>query len=482
MNPDVLIVGAGPTGLALAYDLARRGNKNIRIIDKKPTTSEHSKAFGVHARTQEILDIMGMGDDFQKAGELKPKVVFHFGEKHQRALNLDLIDSPHNNIMSLPQSESESILHKNLQKYLQVEWNTELVGCENEEYILLKNGVEERVKPKWIVGCDGAHSFLRQSNNIPFTGDKFDQVFFMEDVTGECIHDPKFFHILFRKASEPTVMLFPFAGGRVRVITLAGDVYNGFKNKEVHWKSNFVINSRHVAKLHFKNIFLCGDAAHVHSPVGGQGMNTSIQDGFNLSWKLDLVLKGAAPVSILDAFEAERMPVIKRLVKMTRTMTLGAYFAPVPIKYIIRKIARFMFKRKKVNLAIATTMAQLLINYRNSPIVYDQNPKAPGPKAGDRLPDAELHDGKRVFSLLRNTTKHTLFLLQENAQIASFVKEKYGQLIDVRVICGDLMKLKYHAEPDSIYLIRPDGYIGYRALHADLNDLKRYLGSLFTTV
>lgn len=470
-NPDVLIVGAGPTGLALGIELSRRGN-SIRIVDKHEGTAVHSKAFGVHSRTQEILDIMGVGDDFQKFGYPKAKIIFHMG-RVCHYLHMDSVDSPYKSVMSLPQSDSEEILYKHLKDG--VEWETEVVGCIDDEYLLLKDGQQEKVKPKWVVGCDGAKSFIRHSNSIPFGGKTFNKTFYMQDVTGKTKLTTDAFHIIFN-GKKPSVMLFPFNETRLRIISLGSDKCEQVAVEKQYWSSQFIINSRHVPKLHFKNIFLAGDAAHIHSPAGGQGMNTSIQDAFNLGWKLDLVLKGAAPKSLLDSYEKERMPVIKQLIRMTEGLTKVVFFMPYPIKFVLTHLLMFALKVPGINRKMAANMAQLKINYRQSPIVQESDPSWSGPRAGDRLPDAVLHDGSRVYDFLKGNTKHLVLLMRENEQIATYIKQKLGKWIDVHVLCCDRL---YNSEPDSLYVIRPDGYIGYRERHASLKKLEGYLNSCF---
>ena len=477
MDLDVLIVGAGPTGLALAYDLSRRENTNIRIIDKNAGTATHSKAIALHARTLEILDIMGLGDQFREEGIKISHIHIHFNESNFK-LNFTTIDSPYPYILSIPQDVSEKILERNLA--VGVEWNTEFVSSENGEYTLSKNGHTETVRPKWVIGCDGAHSYMRQSNNIPFCGSSFANTFHMLDASGDFGLNSSEYHVFLSTTAAPT-LAFAMTPTRFRLISLEKENFDQFPIKEIHWETQFKVNSRHVSTLHFKNIFLCGDAAHIHSPVGGQGMNTSIQDGFNLSWKLDLVLKGAATNALLNSYEKERMPVIQGLVKITRAATYNLLFAPRLLREVLYRLIRLSVKIPILNKKVATNGSQITIHYRNSPIVFENKSKWRGPKAGERLPDAELYDGKRVMSLLKNTTKHTLFLMEENHELSSYVQKNYGKWIDVKVIYGDLMKLKYQAEPDSIYLIRPDGYIGYRAEHACFTELKRYLASIFLT-
>ncbi|MCH9608778.1 MAG: Pentachlorophenol 4-monooxygenase [Chlamydiales bacterium] len=469
MTVDILIVGAGPTGLALAYELSRRGNP-IRIIDKKEGLSTHSKALGIHARTLEILDKMGLIDDFLKVGEKKQGMYFHFGSS-TGFVDFSTITSPFPFILSLPQSESEKILYRHLS--VEVEWKTELVGEHEGEYLLDCEGKKECISPKWVIGCDGAHSFVRQSNQIPFTGDLFDHTFHMADIRGKIDVDYRNFHCFFRK-NKPAMLIFSYREDRHRIISLKGTSWEHIEQEEVLWESLFTVNSRHASTIHFKNLFLVGDAAHVHSPAGGQGMNTSIQDGFNLAWKLDLVLKGVADPSFLNSYEEERLPIISRLIKMTRSMTYFIFFAPLPLRLLYKNIAKLLISLPFFNKKMAIALSQISLNYKGSSIVRGKK----GLVAGNRFPDVQLENGQPLRSLLR-TPKHVLFLFQKNHSLSDWIKKAYGQWIEVHCLSGERIQKQLNATADSLYLVRPDGYLGFSSLKR--SHLERYLDSIFSS-
>ncbi len=483
----ILIVGAGPTGLTAALELSKRGH-TVRIIDKKKGPSNESKALAIQARTLEILDQMGIVDDFLEEGDQKQGVLFHLN-KHEASVQLPKLDTPYPFVLSIPQSRSERILIDHLK--IEVEWETELIHIDNERCLLRdKKGKEEWVKPAWLIGCDGGKSLVRQAKQIPFEGSELPATFALADMKAKTSLDSNFFHVFFHKRN--VAVLFPFPDNTYRMVFLtktkeerdlenytAGFIedafdkrypYSDFVPRKPSWVSIFSIHDRAAKHLRKGNTFLAGDAAHIHSPIGGQGMNTSIQDAYNLSWKLDLVIRGIATDSLLDSYEQERLPIIHNLLKQTTRATRLVMLAR-PL--LVFNLLKMLYKK------IAHGISQLGVNYCHSPIVSQpkRDRKWKGPKPGMRAPYGHTANGTSLFSYFR-AQKHVIFLFQENEEFVQTIKKNYGKWVDIYVIFGDEVKNKYAAKPESLYLIRPDGYVGYRSLHYQPAELLDYLNTI----
>lgn len=354
---DVLIVGAGPTGLTLAAQLQSFGVA-FRLIDKNADRAHESRALAVQARTVEILDTLGVGQELVSRGNPSARLALHF--EGGGAATVDLggfaaADTRFPFILFVSQAETEAVLGGHVGSAgAVIERGVELVAAVPDGETVrcrLRNGGgrEEELTARFLVGCDGAHSTVRKQASVPFEGDVYLQDFMLGDVDADGPLEPDTLHSY--AAAGCIAMFFPLRTPATwRVIAMRGksgsarpgaaaagddeslmrdglpladlqDVVDAATGASVRlrdpvWLTHFRLHHRQAATYRRGRIFLAGDAAHIHSPVGGQGMNTGIQDAWNLGWKLALVAAGRAPGDLLDTYQAERWPVGRNLLRI----------------------------------------------------------------------------------------------------------------------------------------------------------------------
>ncbi|MGH7813256.1 MAG: FAD-dependent monooxygenase [Candidatus Binataceae bacterium] len=445
----VLIAGAGPAGLMLAGELARHGTK-CRIIDKAPAPTMQSRALAIHARTLEVFDALGIADEVIAAGHKVFGVTAYSGGRRLAHISFDGLESRFPYIVMLPQSETERILGRHLAASgIEVERNLELTGLAQDN-----DGVSAVIRPtaggeplscraNWVVGCDGAHSAVRNSLGMKFEGAQYDEPFWLADTMVDFDqHDDE---IYVYAAAESIVVLFPIAHGRWRVVVggdeckdaLAPTVEQiqaamenaGVRGARAHdpiWLAQFRISRRRVENFSLGRVFLAGDSAHIHSPAGGQGMNTGLQDAFNLGWKLALADSGAARPELLATYNDERFPVSGDVLRETDLMT-RAITMREPVGRAIRdRLAPVLSATDFVRRRASRTISEIAVNYRQSPIVGEHRAGLAeslrraggpgvgawyefgnGPAAGDRALDVEGIEvpgsaAHRLYEALRN--------------------------------------------------------------------------------
>ena len=513
----VIINGAGPVGLSMACSLARHGTP-FRIFDKAPEPATQSRALAIFPRTIEVFNTLGILDEVLDQG-LKLDEVCMYNESRELAhMKFDSIDSPYKFAISLPQSHTERILQSRLEALgSRVERQMELVGLTQDATGVTASyrkadGSEETVAGSWFLGCDGAHSAARHLIGMNFQGAQYEEEFLLADVKIDS-DLPTNQASLFTTA-DGLFAYFPFKGGRGRIIadhrigathaaeeptmeeiaTIAKHrCFQRFEISDPAWKAWFRISHRIVESFSSGRVFLCGDAAHIHSPAGGQGMNTGIQDAFNLAWKIDLVLRGLADIGFLASYEAERMPVVRSTVNITDRMTRTATAHGPAAKHLRDMLIPLMSGLPFVREAMAQRMAEISIDYRGTDWVENHGL---GPvHAGDRAPDAVLYDrvGRRevrIFDLLK--TPGFVLLAFEGYSAKNIdpaiLKDLPGQVYRIRrpgleIGPADLEdrdcvagKAYGAAEDGLLILIRPDGYVAYRGPNAA--ELSAYLGRL----
>lgn len=545
-NCDALVVGAGPTGLTMALELARHGLRP-RIIDKAPQPSQTSKALGVHARTMEYFERVGLAQRAMTEGRILHGGSIYSQRQRIVHLNFDQLESRYNFIVILPQSLTEKLLAEKLADFgISVERNVELTGfhqqaADIDAMLRHADGREEVLRAPWLIGCDGAHSQVRHELNMPFHGRAFEETFSLADVRLEAnLPDDEMTVFL---SSGDIVALFPMPGERrFRVIVerhegppVAGQpTLDDFQRSldehapvathvsDAVWMSHFRISQRQVEHYRRGRVFLAGDAAHIHSPVGGQGMNTGIQDAVNLGWKLSLVQNGHADESLLDSYDEERRPIGRRLLQATGAMS-QVILLRHPVADKLRDwTASLVTSLDVVQDKIRKSMSELSIHYRSSSIVTEHRPGDwrtaltslwdSGPRAGDRAPDAaglRTADGKqrRCFDLLAGKGHVMLFFaaraddeaaararqqrIRQLAQRYHGLVEQYTVLPpDGQAACsthdsstlmdtaGELHR-NYSVRDETLLIVRPDGYLAYRGEPADADKIEAYLLSLF---
>ncbi len=519
-NIDVLIVGAGPSGLMMACQLAIRGIR-FRIIDKKEQPISYSGALIIQARSLEIFKQMGIAQKAINNGIIADEIRVLFNGKKTFSIPIKNIGqglSQFPYFLMLEQSKTEQLLIEFLENYgYAVESKTELLKFTQDSNVVtsilkLENRHDEILKTKYIIAADGVNSSLRQCLNIPFIGTTHPVSLFVTDCKAE-LNIPSN-TICFSFSNNASTGLFPLKDGKWRIDgtipkgletnrTLKfEDIENKFAERipmniklyEPNWFSVFHSHQRYAKWFQQNRCFLVGDAAHVCSPVGAQGMNTGLQDAYNLAWKLTLVIKQNAAASILNSYSTERFGIAKNIITytdkvfnlVTSNNFLVKKFLVYIIPFILKLLLPFLQKQKNIRQFCFKKISEIGIHYRKSAFSTNAtsgNFPLSSPKPGDRLPYFIYYEfGKEInFQDKIKGTGFHLFLFSKNAPLHEIIEvaEYYKGIISVEMI-------PYNPESKSLfyslgiknsgfYLIRPDSYIAYRSNKPDTNHFKNYL-------
>jgi 2-polyprenyl-6-methoxyphenol hydroxylase-like FAD-dependent oxidoreductase len=477
MKP-VLIVGAGPVGMTLASELARYGVP-VRIVDRAAERTDKSKALVVWSRTLELLDRGGGSAPFIDAGFKVEAANFIAGDKVIGRVTMDGVQSPYPYGLMLPQSETERLLEERLHSLvIDVERRVELAtfksGADGVEAVLRHaDGREEAMSADWLVGCDGAHSTVRHGVGAAFAGETLNSDWMLADIhmTGYPFPDSEMSVYWHR---DGVFVIFPISPGRYRVIAdlpAAGAEHppaptleqvqaimdrrgpSGLKAFDPIWLAGFRINGRKVANYRWGRVFLAGDAAHVHSPAGGQGMNTGMQDAFNLAWKLALVVRGTCDEQLLDSYSQERSGVGDEVLKAAGRLTaIGTMRNPVA-QTVRNLVGHVMLGLSPVQHAIADAMTEVTIGYPGSPLNGPSSGGA-GPKPGERV----VPVAGQVPVGSGGTPRFALFA--EKTSATADLMRRFDGLLD-----PDIRPPLYEG---GIWLARPDGYVACSSRDADV--------------
>ena len=539
---EVLIIGAGPTGLALATQLRTFGTA-FRIVDGSLDRARESRALAVQARTLEILDSVGLGEALVARGRTSARLVLHSGARTLASVQLGGIgatDTPFPFILFVSQAETERLLGEHLvASGVEIERGIELARFaadhDGVECVLRHpDGREERLRTDFLVGCDGAHSTVRKHAGFAFEGGSYPQDFVLGDVEADGPLEADAINSFI--GGGGVAMFFPLGTPTTwRVIAMRAPTDDGDRPettaaqdspvaplsleelqsivspptdgsvivRDPAWLTHFRLHHRQVAHYRHGRVFLAGDAAHIHSPVGAQGMNTGMQDAWNLGWKLALVSRGAATLELLDSYEAERWPVGQFLLRytdrifgtFTRAMSAGR-FATWAREAVIPQVLPRLLASSRLRNAAFRFVSELGIHYRRSPAVAEGKPHlGSGPRAGDRLPDFPLElDGQRV-TLQRSVVGPHLTLLLcgdsgawEATRVAT-LRDRWNGVVRVVALSrrkepgvlldegGELLEL-LGADDGAQYLVRPDGYIAFRVGGYELEAVEQFISSL----
>lgn len=511
VETDVLIVGAGPTGLALACQLIRYGVDFV-IFDRKMGITDLSKAIAVQARTLEIYEQLGLAARAVELGAIARKANIVADGEIRASLDLSDIGkdlSPFPFALLLEQSKNESLLFDYLERHGKpIRWQTSLeTVSQTEENVraTLKNagGGTGEIRAKYLVGCDGAKSLVRHQLEFEFVGTTVDALFYVADVEMEFLsgnHD----QIYVSFGADSFVGFFPLKENNFwRIVgnlpeeenekraeteidyeeteTLARETMKmPLDIKNVKWFSTYRVHSRRVDKFRDGRCFLTGDAAHIHTPAGGQGMNTGIGDAYNLAWKLAFVLRGKADDSLLDTYNQERLENAKNLLETTdRAFTFGTRDDLLTGFFRTRVfplVAEYAFRFDWVKQIVFPLVSQIGINYRHSDLSLHSGDENFNVRAGDRMPYF-LIDGKSIFDFLRQPKFH--YLVFSNGEINSGEMfgeiEKGGRWIDSqKFLISPRVAEIFGIDKSFCVLLRPDNHIAFVSERISVDELKNY--------
>jgi len=512
----VLVVGAGPVGLTAACQLARLGVP-VRVVDTLEQPTTESRAVGVHARSLEMLASLGVLPALEARGRRIPALEMVDGRTGGTRARMDLGGAPsrHPYVLDVAQPDTEEVLAERAGDLgVVVERGVELTALTQDadgvEVTLRSRDGERTRRVGWVVGADGGHSTTRHLLGTHLEGGFHGQHFAMADVDV----DTELSRDTIRMFTHPDGMgiLFPLAGVRARImffvdppapdageptleeIQALADVRMGGKVtvRDPRWLTYFEVHHAQVPRYRHGRVLLAGDAAHVHSPAGAQGMNTGIQDAANLAWKLALVARHGADAGLLDTYHDERHPVGAAVVRATTALTaVGTASGPAAA---IRDLALFVVGHvHRIGDAAATQLAELTIGYRDSALsVHDGHHRHGAAHAGDRAPDPDglqRPDGTAIaveellarpglLLLARTDDAGTLDglrrVLGDLGTVLRVVRSA-GAEDDVVVDPEDLVGRHYGLGAEGVALIRPDGYLGLVADTADPDTVRRYL-------
>jgi 2-polyprenyl-6-methoxyphenol hydroxylase-like FAD-dependent oxidoreductase len=559
---EVLVVGAGPTGLTLGCQLLRAGAR-CRVVERAGSRARESRALGVHARTLEILEGLGLLERALRAGQKAEFISLHVGGRPLVRLPYRDVDAPHPYMLIVPQYETERLLEERFVELGGAVERGVALGAlaqrgDGVDVVLTRKGGDEQAWYDYVVGCDGARSTVREAIGAAFEGEQYEETFVLADVRLDLDVPRNEAHAFASRGG--VVAVLPLASGKFRVLGPAGGrlppgpsgplpfetfqsiirelgVVGDARLSEPDWVARFNVHRRIASTYRVGRVLLAGDAAHIHSPAGGQGMNVGIQDATNLAWKLALVVRGAAPAALLDSYQAERRPVALATISGTDSVTkLATLRHPLAVALRDRLVPWLLGRVLGRRTLLAAS--QLAVTYRTSAIVSGERGRGPrsllgtlawlalslvrafgpgrrGPEAGDRAPDAAFFaDGadrppRRLHTILSGRA-HTLLAFAgdasrpgriERARAAVEAARAFGPDVRARVVTrtrGAAAELaaedvpvlldetgalhrRYAAKRGRLCLVRPDGYLGFTGALADGDRLTAHLARFLPT-
>jgi 2-polyprenyl-6-methoxyphenol hydroxylase-like FAD-dependent oxidoreductase len=505
-------VGAGPTGLSLACQLIRYGIDFV-VVEKNDAITKYSKALGVHARTLEIYEQLELADEAVARGTVAGKVRMLEGGKVVGEVNLSNIGeglSTYPFMLVLEQSENERLLYEYVTSHgRDVEWNCELASLSQDTNgvtakVRESNGEFSEISASYLVGCDGPRSPVRHALGLSFAGSTFERLFYVADVFIDWKFPHDALHVCI--AEHGVVAFFAMPGDkRWRIVgafpeghdkdegeILYEEIEQRIKQEaeidlditQVDWFSVYKVHTRHVEAFSSGRCFLAGDAAHIHTPAGGQGMNTGIQDAYNLAWKLAFSVKGLVSERILDSYNAERLPNARRLLQTTdRMFNLAAgndWFLNVIRTTIFPPMAKFILSIDAVKKRFFPLISQIGISYPDSFLSASDHEGHFEVKAGDRMPYF-LVEGHSVYDRLRAPKFHLVSFTDPapgDQTMAELFANRQDVVEQLNIPLTPDVEEKFGAKKPFNVLLRPDNYIALITSDTSPAPVESYLQQL----
>ena len=538
----VLVVGAGPTGLTLACQLVRFGVR-FRLIDKQADRTKESRALAVQARSLEVLQALGLGEILARRGRTTTRLKLHVDRGEPPEVDLGTVtraDTRFPYILFVSQANTEAVMVEYLEtRGVVIERGVALARFQTEGdsigcVLRHADGREESCRARYLGGCDGAHSTVRKGTSIPFEGGAYPQTFALGDVEADGPLESGVIHAfgmgrgfaMFFPLGTPTtwrVMAMEADGSRNDASSGADDdvsthdlslaelqamvdepTFGSVRLRDPAWLTRFRLHHRQAARYQEGCVLLAGDAAHIHSPVGAQGMNTGIQDAWNLGWKLAMVVQGRANPRILDSYHAERWPVGRTLLRATDRLfgafaksVSGSEFFSRLRRVVVRGVVAPALSRPRLRAVAFHFVSQLGIRYRKSPAVIEGEPRLRrGPRAGDRLPDAAVRRGRETCWLQEELGGPQFHLLLCGPAVAwdqdrlSALEDRFHDLLVIRHVTREDSEralvdhsgeafTRLGVDDPGQYVVRPDGHVAFRCGGTDLGGATEYLSRWF---
>jgi 2-polyprenyl-6-methoxyphenol hydroxylase-like FAD-dependent oxidoreductase len=483
------------------------------IIDRHTGPAQQSRAMAVQARTLEIYSKLGIAKQALEHGT-RATAANMWADAERRARipvgDIGKSLSPFPFVLMLGQDENERIMGEKLHDWgLSVQWSTELTSFEQHSdhvaaTLKQPDGTLRKIKAAWVAGCDGAHSVVRELSGIAFVGAPYEHVFFVADTvaTGDMVPNElnvylwkKGFHLFFPMHGTDRWRVIGILPADLRdkpgltfddVIPHVRDaVGSNLSFPQCLWFSTYRIHHRSAARFRDRRCFLLGDAAHIHSPMGAQGMNTGLQDAYNLAWKLAMVIKGEADADLLDSYDAERVPVAQRLLRTTdrafMMIVSNTLLARLFRTQILARVAALAMRRERIRRAAFRTISQIGIRYRSSPL-SQQLAGLPdvAPQAGDRFPwlQIRLRDAGPVEDLFDKLDDTRFNLVVVGRPEDTDAAKGLGDLVRTTVIpansANETELERARLATPCFYLLRPDGHVALAGTRPDRQTIARY--------
>ena len=528
LNIDpVLIVGAGPAGMTAALELSRLGIP-LRIVDKVVEPPTTSRAVGVQARTLELFEQRGLAKKLIEAGNPAEAASAWGGGKRVFRLEFSRIDSRYNYLLFVSQAVTENVLRDAIEEQgVPIERGVTLVAIGQPERhaeinatLEHRDGSIEEVRASYLIDAEGAHSTVRTTLNLDFHGKALDENYALGDLHVDSELPEHDFHIF---SSDGGFMgMFPMGNHRWRLIASnpiskpskdtepsieeLQEIYDqrspiAARFHDMSWSSWFKINSRMIDTMQVNRVFFCGDAAHIHSPAGAQGMNTGIQDAIDLCWKLALVLKGVASTELLQTYNEDRLPVIHDVLTKTEGLTEIIGSENAFVRSAFNLIAPWVTGFDFVQDTSTTRMSQIGLHYRKSSL-SETHAHGGNLNGGDRVPDMTVEvlskpdeaskttSPKRVYELL-SPNKFTLLLAnianpeRVHREISEQLEPWHEHIEGIQIATSATKDEAEHfantfGKTASIILVRPDAYVGWIGDDGDVSKLVKYLSKWLT--